>query len=260
MNGTDPVYESWHSAIMNSHQRLAKLVDGLDAKTCSAPSYAKNWTIAQVLSHLGSGAEIFALFLRAGTAKTSPPDRGEYPAIWDRWNAKSPVDQVQDSLRSNETFLSDLEALGEKTRNRWSLDLFGRLQNLTGLLQLRLSEHAVHTWDVAAALDPDATVSDDAVTLLLDRLPALAERTGKAPTKPIRIEIVTHSPERKFLLVAEHDGIRLEPDSIGAPARLELPAEAFLRLIYGRLDAKHPPPVGEDGVNLDQLRDVFPGY
>ena len=39
---------------------------------------------------------------------------------------------------------------------------------------------------------------------------------------------------------------------------LELPAEAFVRLAYGRLDEEHTP-AGIDATHLGELRRVFPG-
>ena len=36
--------------------------------------------------------------------------------------------------------------------------------------------------------------------------------------------------------------------------------EAFVRLIYGRMDEAHTPPVGSTGVELDELRQIFPGF
>jgi hypothetical protein len=38
-----------------------------------------------------------------------------------------------------------------------------------------------------------------------------------------------------------------------------LPAEAFCRLVYGRLDPDHTPPFSGDAALLDALRSVFPG-
>jgi hypothetical protein len=59
--------------------------------------------------------------------------------------------------------------------------------------------------------------------------------------------------------------IDLAPESVtfgrtrtAAPADITLPAEAFARLVYGRLDPEHTPP-GEQGAVLDVLRAVFPG-
>jgi hypothetical protein len=43
-------------------------------------------------------------------------------------------------------------------------------------------------------------------------------------------------------------------------AELRLPAEAVLRLVYGRLDREHTPPADGSAVDLDQLRATFPGF
>jgi hypothetical protein len=50
-----------------------------------------------------------------------------------------------------------------------------------------------------------------------------------------------------------------DPD---ADANVTIPAEALLRLIYGRLDPDHTPAgaITLDGVDLDALRAVFPGF
>jgi hypothetical protein len=41
---------------------------------------------------------------------------------------------------------------------------------------------------------------------------------------------------------------------------VRLPAEAFLRLVYGRLDPDHTPPVDTQDVELGTLRSIFPGF
>jgi hypothetical protein len=56
----------WTTALRRSHDRLRGLVEPLDADALHGRSYASEWSIAQVLSHLGSGAEIFSLLLDAG--------------------------------------------------------------------------------------------------------------------------------------------------------------------------------------------------
>ena len=44
-------------------------------------------------------------------------------------------------------------------------------------------------------------------------------------------------------------------------ARLDLPAESLLRLLAGRLDPAHTPTsVRASGVDLDDVRAIFPGY
>ena len=49
------------------------------------------------------------------------------------------------------------------------------------------------------------------------------------------------------------------PPELGL-SELRLPAEAFVRLLYGRLDPDHTPPAESTGVDLDELRPIFPGF
>lgn len=78
----------------------------------------------------------------------------------------------------------------------------------------------------------------------------------------MRIRVVTSDPARDLVLVVD-DPVRIEPwDEGSADGVLRLPAEAWLRLVYGRLDDEHTPTVEleGDGLTLDRLRSVFPGF
>ena len=55
----------WIGALRHSHETLRALVEPLDEGQLEQPSYDSEWSVAQVLSHLGSQAEIFGLFLDA---------------------------------------------------------------------------------------------------------------------------------------------------------------------------------------------------
>ena len=68
----------------------------------------------------------------------------------------------------------------------------------------------------------------------------------------------TTDPARDFSLTTGPDAVALAPGDGGAPD-LTLPAEAFIRLVYGRLDPEHTPPFEGDPALLDSLRSVFPG-
>ena len=46
--------------------------------------------------------------------------------------------------------------------------------------------------------------------------------------------------------------------ALGLSAALALSAEAFVRLVYGRLD--DPAEIDASGVNLPELKSVFPGF
>src|SRR5215470_12272600 len=245
--------DPWISALRHSHDRLRASVEPLGPDQLAQRSYPSEWTIAQVLSHLGSQAEIFGLILEAGLAGQEPPAREEFPPVWDKWNAKDPQAQATDALRADQAALERLESMDADERARLHLNLFGMDIDTTGFARLRLSEHAVHTWDVLVALDPAATLAPDAVALLIDIVEQVAGRSAKP------------DGQRRTVRVSTSDEVTLTPAGGDAPpesgpAELRLLAEALIRLVYGRLDEAHTPPTETAGVKLDDLRQIFRGF
>jgi uncharacterized protein (TIGR03083 family) len=255
-------FPTWLAAIRASHQRMTALVADLDEQQVRTTSYAEEWSIAQVASHLGSQAEIFDLFLTAGLTGADAPGGDVFVPIWDRWNALPPADQVRRGVAANSAFVSRLTALTEDERTSFALSMFGTDLDLAGFVSLRLGEHALHTWDIAVALDPGATLSPDAVDLLIDTLPATAGRAGTPLPggKPLAVD--TTAPPRSFAVTLDPAvSVTLlngEPPE-GTPL-VRLPAEAFLRLIAGRLDEDHTPKDVQGAEHLPQLREAFPGF
>ncbi|EIV95435.1 maleylpyruvate isomerase family mycothiol-dependent enzyme [Frankia sp. QA3] len=247
------------ASLRRSHERLRALVEPLDAQAVRGPSYAAEWTIAQVLSHIGSGAEISRLVLDAAVAGQDPPGQDRFVAVWDTWNAKTPDAQAADALPADLALVQAYEALDDTQLAGLRVALGPMSLDAAGVVRLRLSEHAVHTWDVAVMLDPTATVDEVAVDQLIDGLGMIAGFAGK-PTSPARIHVTTTAPDREISLDLG-DAVNLGPwDGEARPARLRLPAEAFLRLVYGRLDPAHTPSLEADGVDVDTLRAAFPGF
>src|SRR5258705_166191 len=80
----------WISALRHSHDRLRASVEPLGPDQLAQRSYPSEWTIAQVLSHLGSQVEIFGLILEAGAptrpetsgSSACPPPPGSASSSW----------------------------------------------------------------------------------------------------------------------------------------------------------------------------------
>jgi uncharacterized protein (TIGR03083 family) len=257
---------AWLSAVRDSHDRLAALVSGLDAGDAGEverPSACSEWTVAQVLSHLGSQAEIFSLFVDAGLTGGEPPSQEAFGPIWEAWNARSPHDQATGSVDANEAFVSRLESLDTDRLEGFGVELFGRQLDASGLLRMRLSEHAVHTWDVDVVFDPSAEVAAAPVELLVDGLGETAARSARPLNEAFEATIITTRPTRRFTLI-NGDDVRLEPanSNTDVAVSVEMPAAALLRLVYGRLNDEHPsqPPVHTEGVSLRDLQSIFPGF
>jgi len=271
----------WLDVLAGSHDRLSDLVCELDDEALRGRSYCDDWTIAQVLSHIGSGAEILGKAVDAIVAGEDPPSRDTFPEIWARWNVMGPREVVEAALSSDGELVEDLEHLGDRLED-FEFPLFGGAVRVDaiGLVWVRLSEHALHTWDVAVALDPRALVDHDAVTLLFERLaPAVARLSNPEladVARPFGVRVVTSDPDLRLDLEVG-DAVKMAraegpdgPDGADGPhgasdgaggSVLHLPAEAFLRLLYGRLDPAHTPGVDAlEQSTLDTLRKVFPGF
>lgn len=246
------------AALRASHDRLRAVAEPLTSDQVRQRGYPSEWSIAQVLSHLGSGAEINALILDAGLAGAEPPAREGYPPIWDRWNNKSPDDQAADALIADAALVEKIEANADSPA---TFAMFFGPSDINGLALGRLSEHAIHTWDVDVAVNPSATVLPEAVPLILSTAGRLVGFAAKPTDWTGTIHVTTTDPAQEFALTLGAPS-SLEPWSAGdqADATLELPAEAFLRLLYGRLDPDHTPAVTAEGVGLDDLRAAFPGF
>ena len=261
---TDP--REWVVTLRNSHDRLASLVGPLTAEQLREQSYDTEWTLAQVLSHLGSGAEISLAGMPGTLGQGAPLGRDDFVPIWDKWNAKSPDDQAADAIAIDEEQVSALEGLSDEQLATMRMEFFGMQLDAVGVIRLRLSEHALHTWDVAVQYDAEATVAPDAAALLIDNVPMfLAPRLGKPLDQRFAVRITTTDPARDYLLTSGETVVMTDwPGDAAAPSdipRLTMPAESLVRLAYGRLDEAHTPSsVTGDVAALDTLRAIFPGF
>ena len=186
--------------LRNSHNQLAGLVEPLGPDQLRAQSYDDDWTIAQVLSHLGSGAEIATLNLSAALGGDGQMDQAAFPPIWDAWNNRTPEAQAADALTWDEQHISRLEQLTDEELAGIRLDFFGRQLDAAGLVRMRLSEHAMHTWDVAVASDPAATVLPAAVPEALAQIGQLLSFVAKPAGDSFRVRVRTTSPDGDYLL------------------------------------------------------------
>ncbi len=203
---SDP--RKWIATLRNSHERLARMVRPLSPEQLREQSFCRDWNVAQVLSHLGSGAEIALLTLPGALGDAQPLSRDAFPPVWDAWNAKSPDDQAADALISDEKHVSALEKLSDEDLARVRFPFLGMELDSVGLIRLRLGEHTLHTWDVAVTQDPSATVSADAVTLLIDNVPQfLAPRLGKPQDEPYPDHRAGPRLPADRLSCGQHDGL-----------------------------------------------------
>ena len=255
------------AALRSGTDTLAEYVRALSRAELTGPSGASEWTIAQVLSHLGSGAEIGHAGLQAslGTAEPLPADFNR--SVWARWDAMSPDDQATGFLAANEAFVASYEALDDNTRNSATIDMVFLPEpvDVATHASFRLNEFALHAWDVRVVSDPGVTLAPEAVASLFTVVPYLIGWLGKPSDvldgRALTVGVQTTVPDRAFGLEIT-DKVALVDTPAEPDASLSLPAESWLRLATGRLpESSTPAGVGVTGsLTLEELRRIFPGY
>jgi uncharacterized protein (TIGR03083 family) len=244
-----------------NHDRLAAFVAELTEVQLKAQSGAAQWSVADVLSHLGSGAEI----QHHTVSRAVSGDSGDAlvnQEIWDRWNALPPVEQAAGFVASDERLVSLFESL---TAEQWSsvqvdLGFLPAPVSLATPLAMRLNEQTLHGWDARVGVESNAGLSDEAAVLVLqhytDTMSFMLGFIGKADVLDRSVRLAVGDR-----VIAIEDAVGLE-DGGEATATYDGPLESVVRLLAGRLSPEHTPAgVRVTGnVTLDELRRVFPGY
>jgi uncharacterized protein (TIGR03083 family) len=244
-----------------SHDEMVPTVEAFSAEELGAQSGSSEWTVAAVLSHLGSAAEI-----GRNTLANRKADMAAAQSVWDRWNAMTPETQAANFVVSDRELVEAYESLSDEAVAHETVDL-GFLPEPLGIemvAAMRLSELALHRWDIEVAFDPAATVAGYLVPPALRLLPSFAGFFAKPSAKAGRVAVSTTDPARTYLLELRMDGAALTEggENETAGTSLAIPAESFVRLTGGRLASEHTPASvtisGE--LSLDALRAAFPGY
>ena len=252
------------AALRAEHDTLASTVPALSIAQLTGPSGAAEWTVADVLSHMGSGAEISLAGYRGSIGEAAPPEPSFNQSVWDRWNAMDPADQAARSLEGNAELVETLAALTPEQHNaiKVKIGFLPEPLTLTSYAGMRLNEVAHHGWDVRVATDPAATLADDSAQALAEHfaggLGFLFGFIGKAAPADSAVIAIGQTP---FAIVLD-EGARWSADASGVTATFTGGLESAVRLIAGRLTPPHTPAgvTVTGNISLDDLRRVFPGY
>jgi hypothetical protein len=166
----------------------------------------------------------------------------------------------------NEKLTTLFESLSDDQRDKLRIEL-GYLPapaDVATVARMRLSELTYHSWDVRSPSDPGATLDAEAVPQILHTIGDLSWVSKPANLEGRRavLTVATTDPATQFSLRLD-DPVSIDPTPADdADGSLTLPAEAWLRLIAGRLAPDHTPAGLEltGSITLSTLRAVFPGY
>ena len=259
-NPTTRPSREWLLALQSSSNDLRHVVDGLNTEDLSQATHTGDWTVSQVLSHLGSAAEICTELVRHGlSGDHRGPQRDDLVPIWDRWNSLSPIEQRRQWQHADAAHLGVLADITVEQENTLQIPYFAGPMDLTTYLGYRLSEHALHGWDIAEVFDPSATVGQ--LDLVWRRIDMIASRFHDGAVRQRLAErqiLVVHDDHRDRLVIDDEVHIETGTDH-SAPSTVTGTSDAMTRLVYGRLRR-------EDDVHVtgptarEDLVQLFPGF
>src|SRR5579862_9788903 len=108
---TNPLVE-----LQSSVAQLRRLVEPLSPAQLEQSAYPSEWTIADVLSHVGSGAVIFQRRIEDARAGRET-DEDFAPSVWDVWNAKSPTAKAADALVADRDLVECIDQVTDDERS-----------------------------------------------------------------------------------------------------------------------------------------------
>lgn len=254
------------AALRKGHDDLSAFVRTLTAEQLTAPSAAGEWDVSQVISHLGSGAEINLEAVRASLEGRPAPEFEFNKGVWARWDGMTPQERQAAFPEANQRLVEAYEAFTPQQRAEHRIDVGWMPEpvDVATSAVLRLTEFGYHDWDARVAFDPAATLAPEAAALMRDRVGALfgwIAKPGNLDGRTAHLLVrLTDTGETLGLRVADPVALADAPEP--ADGELSLTLEAWLRLAAGRLKPQYTPAdVRITGpLSLDDLRAVFPGY
>jgi len=214
-----------------------------DAAALDAPSACTEWAVRDVAAHLTDGAERAAVVARAAVEGAPVPQYSREERDQRMHALRSlPGEELAARLeRGTSDTYEALEAADETALRDTVVPLAAGPHTLQQFATQRLVETSLHAWDVRAPRDPAAALPPDSAALAVDFLLWRVPRQAKGDRAPARMATCLwqlEGPGGGPATLTVRDGQATA--ARGAPPApdltLTLPVEAWVRLVWGRLD------------------------
>jgi uncharacterized protein (TIGR03083 family) len=244
---------------------------GRDAAAWDAPSACAGWAVRDVAGHLSQGAERAPIVVQHALAGTPPPDLSpeDRQARFRAMRAMSGPELAEGLPRNIDAVFTQLEGADEAALATVVTVPAGP-HTLLQFATQRLSEAALHHWDVRAPRDPDATLRPEAAALFVDylmsRMARMVDHDGvQGLDVAYRLELEGPGGGPVALTIRDGTATATRGAPATAAATLTLPVERWIRLAWGRLDLARALDSGRVRISGDRaqalaLQALFPGH
>jgi uncharacterized protein (TIGR03083 family) len=239
--------------LQQESERLKQYLNALPPEAWSRPSACAGWEVRDVVAHLVLQAEVFMGWVSRGlqgdaSTPEGLPDAGTVNAV----SMSEVLGQMSIARRESlgGQLLSTFNATSDQFNqllagarpSDWDkpcYHVFGTLP-LRAFIDDRITELAVHGWDIRSSLEPEAHLSPESLPALMDWIPATVGwvfRPGSRQPGPVRyrFELIGAVPSRSDIIVAGNKA-SIEPSG-GAKANVTFhcDSETFVLMMCGRL-------------------------
>ena len=215
------------------------------------PSACDRWTVADVLSHVGTQA--FALRVARGLQGDYSPPEGSPPV--EEHDEDSFAESIAQRALANRELQGNgllpwfIESLDKSVQVFFDLSTedWDKLcywppgpEPVRTMLDMRISELTMHAWDVRSMLETDYHLSDDSVRVLMDTVNRAARRAFRPEpglASPVRYRFIVTSPvANRVDLLFSRDGGQIGTATAGpADVTFHCDGETYVLVLYGRL-------------------------
>lgn len=239
--------------LQRESDRLSRYLGRLQPDAWSRPSACDAWEVRDVVAHLTGAVDMFAGNIARGVGGDASPPEGFPPAGMGDMAARMEANAHRSiALR---------ESLGETLLPTFSArcDYLDRLLACLGpidwnkpcyhpaatipvrtYIDLRITELAVHEWDIRSKLEASAHLSAECLPAIMDLLPVFVVgrlfQPGPRLSTPVRYRFsLTGTVPGWHDIVVEGSTARMEPaGTAAANVTFRCDTETFLLLVYGR--------------------------
>jgi len=263
-------------ALQSEVERLTHYLTALPPDAWNHPSACARWQVADVVAHLAAQALYNVDRLSRGLHGDTTPPEGWLPvsthdeeAFAEGMAQRAIAERIRLGDQLLTTFIVGNDALHQLLTGLAPQDWEALCYHPAGLVtvrtmvDMRLTELAMHGWDIRSQLDPIAHLAPESFSALLGTIPRAVRRAFRPdPSRahPIRYRFCVTAPITTTTdIVLSREGARVEPAGEAiADVLFRCATETYVLIVFGRCPLEGAMAAGKVVVEGDQaLASVF---